>query len=72
MRRTVIGLSLLVSFLLLAQIAGVVLADEENDHDTHEESDDMSLCLSAIFLLVLVLIAISLIVLGFLRKGRKA
>ncbi len=72
MRRTAICLSLLVSFLVLAQIAGVVFADEENDDDTHEESDDMSLCLSAILLLVLVLIIISLIVLGFSRRQKKA
>jgi cell division protein FtsW (lipid II flippase) len=72
MRKTVVCLSLLVSFLLLSQISGVVLADEEDNHDTHEEADDMSLCTSAIFLLVLVFIVVMLIILGFSRKEKKA
>lgn len=72
MRKAVICMSLLVSFLVLSQMAGVVLADEENDHGAHEEADDMSLCTSAIFLLVLVFIVITLIILGFSRREKKA
>ncbi len=70
MRRTVVCLSLLVSFLLLAQIAGLVLADEEDEHDTHEGADDMTICMSAIFLLVLMFIVILLIILSFSRKKK--
>ncbi len=72
MRRAVVCLSILVSFLLMSQISGLVLAEEENGHDGHEDADDMSLCTSAIFLLVLVFIVIMLIILGFSRKGKKA
>ena len=57
---------------MLSQIAGLALADEEDDHDEHAEADDMSLCTSAIFLLVLVFIVITLIILGFSRREKKA
>ncbi len=72
MRKAVIALSLLLSFLLLAQLAGVGIAEEEEDGETHEGADDTTVCLSTIFLLVVMLIIIGLIVMGFSRKRRKA
>jgi hypothetical protein len=72
MRKAVIGVSLLISFLLLAQFAGVVVAEDEENGETHEGADDFTLCLSAIFLLLVMLIIIGLIVLGFSRRGGKA
>lgn len=70
MRKAVVWLGILISFLLLSQISVSVLADEENDHEEHDEADDMSLCTSAIFLLVLVFIVVMLIILGFSRKKK--
>jgi hypothetical protein len=72
MRKAVLGLSILVSFLMLAQIAGVALAEEEDNGEAHVESDDMTVCTSTIFLLVVALIIIALIIMGFSRRARKA
>jgi hypothetical protein len=72
MKKAVVALSILLSFLVLSQTAGVALAEDEDNGETHGESDDMTVCTSTIFLLVLMLIIIALIVMGFSRKGRKA
>lgn len=72
MRKAVVGLSLLLSFLLLAQIAGVAVAEDEEEGEAHVGADDTTVCLSTIFLLLVMLIIVGLIVLGFSRKERKA
>jgi hypothetical protein len=56
MKKAVVALSILLSFLVLSQTAGVALAEDEDNGETHGESDDMT----------------ALIVMGFSRKGRKA
>ncbi len=71
MRKVVICLSVLMSLLMLFQVTGSVLAEEEENHETHEGADDMSLCLSAVFLLVIVFIVIAAIVLGLSRRAKK-
>jgi hypothetical protein len=72
MRKAAVSLSFLVMFLILAQTAGVVLGEDEDNGEAHDGADDMTLCTSAIFLLLLFLIFIALIVMGFSRKARKA
>jgi uncharacterized BrkB/YihY/UPF0761 family membrane protein len=72
MRKVVIGLVILLSFLILSQIAGVALAEEEENGEAHAATSDMEVCTSTIFLLVLVLIIIALIIMGNSRRAKKA
>ncbi|UCD92403.1 MAG: hypothetical protein JSV43_00250 [Methanobacteriota archaeon] len=74
MRRAWFGLILLVSFSLFSQLASVGLADDDNGNETNEtwhavHETDPSVCLSTIFLLMIVLIAISLVIMAFSRGG---
>lgn len=72
MRKAVVGLSILLSFLVLAQVAGIAIAEEEENGESHAETDDMTVCTSTIFLLVVALIIIALIIMGFSRRAKKA
>ena len=70
MKKVFYALVILMSFLLVSEVAAVALAEGDEEGETSHD-EEMSLCLSAIFLLVLLLIAVALVVLGFSRKGRK-
>jgi hypothetical protein len=49
-------------------VAGVVAADEnDGNNTTAEHSEDIPVCLSTVFVLLIVLIAISLVIIAFSR-----
>ncbi|MFQ5884885.1 MAG: hypothetical protein ACE5IO_07275 [Thermoplasmata archaeon] len=79
MRKARLSLAFLIAFSLLLQMVSVGLADEDGDNGnvTNETGPgvheaDPSVCLSTIFLLLIVLIAISLVILAFSRGGGKS
>ncbi len=79
MRKARLSLAFVIAFSLLLQMASVGLADENEDdgnetnetgHGVHEA--DPSVCLSTIFLLLILLIAIALVIMGFSRAGGRS
>lgn len=80
MKRARLSLALLIGLSLMVQMAFVGLADEEDNHNGNETNEtghgvhetDPSVCLSTIFLLMIVLIAISLVIMAFSRGGGKS
>ncbi|TET90108.1 MAG: hypothetical protein E3J35_07745 [Methanomassiliicoccales archaeon] len=79
MRKASLSLAFVIAFSLLLQMASVGLADENEDdgNETNQTGPgvheaDPSVCLSTIFLLLVVLIAISLMILAFSRGGGKS
>ena len=63
-----VALGLTFSIVLALLVAGVVAADEYNGNNTTaEHTADFPVCLSAVFVLLIVLIAISLVIIAFSR-----
>ncbi|MFQ6059928.1 MAG: hypothetical protein ACE5KV_01345 [Thermoplasmata archaeon] len=68
MKKITVGIPF-VFFALL--IAGAVVADDQDHNETAEHEVDFSVCLSAVFLLLVVIIAISVVILASSRFGSK-